>query len=660
MPVARRVPACEFCTFVQARTCAPFGGNKPKSMRDRVDGESDMSCFFLRPHAALCVCACSLLTTASALGTESEWRPPMEYVVVTASREAEPASNVLAPLTVIDRDDIDRSLAIDVSQLLGQVPGIDITPYGGPGQPVSVFMRGTNSNHTVFLVDGIRINPGTIGVAALQNIAPTLVDHIEIVKGPRSAIYGTDAIGGVVNVITRSPEETGGSGLVGYGQYNTREAAGNVDLKGDAGSLTVATRWLESDGFPIFSTETQKRGYRNLSESITGRTSIGGVNLTAHAWNATGNTQYSDFGTPADENYRDSIGAIEASGQVSHNWTTLVRFGRMQDDLRQTAIDPYAYTPAVDYETTNRTTVDWQNSISVGAHAITAGALYLDETTRALVYGTEFDANTRSTTGYVEDRVSVGAHHYSVAFGHTHHSTFGNHSTYGIEYGFESTPGTLWTASLGSAFRAPDSTDRFGYGGNPSLRPETSRNAEVGLRHRLSAHESVSVSVYDNRIDGLIVFTYSIANPYGANANVGHTRIRGAEANWEYTGERWRARLGVAHQEPVDADTGSMLIRRSRWNASGSFERVIGAHAFGLDARTAGTRPDTIYDTNFNPVSVSLGGYTLIAATWRWSLGRGLTLQAKVDNLLDKRYEYISGYNTARRSVFGALRYDFR
>jgi len=636
-----------------------------------------VSVSFVRPVVALSACVCSILGAATAHSEESvatrtsqevviadyaklaEWVPSLDYVVVTASREPEAAHDVLLPVTVIDRDDIDRSLDLDVAQLLGQVPGIDITPYGGPGQTVSVFMRGTNSNHTVFLVDGIRINPGTIGVAALQNIAPDLIDHVEIVKGPRSAIYGTDAIGGVVNFITRDPTSNGGSASIGYGRYNTRDAAGTLEIAGDAGSLSLATRWLESDGFPVFATDTQDRGYRNLSETLTGRTTVGGVDVAAHAWNATGNTQYSDYGTPTDENYHDSMGSLEASGKVMADWNTLLRIARMQDDLRQTEIDAYATIPQPDYETTNRTTLDWQNSISLGTHAITAGALWMNEATRALVYGSAFDVSTHSTTGYLEDRVIDGAHHYSAAIGHTRHSTFGDHTTYSAEYGYESAPGTIWTAGIGTAFRAPDSTDRFGYGGNPSLRPETSRNLELGMRHSIGKHESVSVTVFDNRIDNLIEFVYTAAAPYGINDNVGHARIRGAEADWQYTTDLWRAKAGVAHQEPTDTDSGTTLIRRSRWNANASVERVWGQHEFGLDAHTSGARPDTTYDANYNPVAVSLGGYTLVSATWRWSINPRLSLRAKVDNLFDKRYEYISGYNTARRGVFATIRYDF-
>ena len=130
----------------------------------------------MRIGSTICLSVSSLFlailaTPAAARATETaDWSKPEQYVLVTATREPESAANILVPVAVIDRDDIDRSLAIDISQLLGQQAGIDITPYGGPGQTVSVFMRGTNSNHTVFLVDGIRINPGTIGVAAVWTL----------------------------------------------------------------------------------------------------------------------------------------------------------------------------------------------------------------------------------------------------------------------------------------------------------------------------------------------------------------------------------------------------------------------------------------------------------------------------------------------------------
>ena len=155
-----------------------------------------------------------------------------DEIVVTATRMPIARDRALAPMIVIGRDEIERSLALDLAELLRFHAGLEVARNGGPGQPASLFIRGADSNHTLVLVDGVKINPGTLGGAALQNISADLVERIEIVKGPRSSLYGSEAIGGVVNVITR---EAGGRQLTasaGGGRYGTREAAVSTDFAG--------------------------------------------------------------------------------------------------------------------------------------------------------------------------------------------------------------------------------------------------------------------------------------------------------------------------------------------------------------------------------------------------------------------------------------------
>ena len=190
--------------------------------------------FVSRRHAAssgwaasLLACMCSAGGTAFAVTL-----PPT--VVVTATRIETPLSEVIAPTLVIDRDTIERSGANDAGELLRFHAGLDMGRNGGPGQPTAVFIRGAESNHTLVLIDGIRINPGTIGLPPLQNIPPDMIERIEIIKGPRSALWGTDAIGGVINVITRRGSRDGWSTEVGYGDYDTRKASLNGGF--DAGS----------------------------------------------------------------------------------------------------------------------------------------------------------------------------------------------------------------------------------------------------------------------------------------------------------------------------------------------------------------------------------------------------------------------------------------
>ena len=598
----------------------------------------------------------ALSPPAAAVAAEAagESGAPLAAIVVTASREPETQFEALAPTVVIDRGTIERSPGSDVGDLLRFNAGIEVVRSGGPGQQTSLFIRGANSNHTLVLVDGVRINPGTQGNAAIQNIAPEFIDHIEIVKGPRSTIYGTDAIGGVVNIITRQPQGAGADVSAGLGHYDTREAAASLWGGGQAGSLAAAVDWLESAGFPTQAGDPTDRGFRNLSLNVAGRTQLGGVELGARVWGAQGNTQYSDlYSTPIDQdqNFRDSALAADVGGRVTERLHTRLTLSQVVDDLRQ--------VQSPDYETTRRSLLDWQNSADLGAQTLTFGGLLSRENTRSSVFGTGFDVDTRSDTWYVEDRVSVGRHRLLGAVGYTHHDTFGDHTTWNAEYGYAPGGATLLTAGLGTAFRAPDSTDRYGFAGNPALRPESARNLELGLRQRLTPGQTLALSAFENRIDDLIQYVAmpTTDNPFnGVNENVARARIRGLEAAWEYADRDWQARLSASRQDPVNLADGSTLLRRTKESTTLSLARQIAAQQLGLDALATGPRSDI--DASGNPTHD--GGYLLVNLFWRATVGRDLSLQLRLENAFDKRYEVANGYFTMRRGLYGSMRYDFR
>jgi len=189
----------------------------------------------------------------------------LDEIVVTATRVPEPATRVLEPIVLIDRAALEDSLGIDVGDVLRFHAGLDIGRSGGPGQPLSLFIRGADSNQSIVMIDGVRINAGTLALAPLMNVSPELFDRIEIVKGPRSAIYGTDAIGGVVNLITRGRGESRADVLLDYGRYGTGEFALDGIYTEGGTSVQGALNGQESAGFPTFVTDTLDRGYKNLS-----------------------------------------------------------------------------------------------------------------------------------------------------------------------------------------------------------------------------------------------------------------------------------------------------------------------------------------------------------------------------------------------------------
>lgn len=576
-------------------------------------------------------------------------------VVVTATRTPQSAFDVLAPVVVIDREAVERSLATDVADLLRFHAGLELGRNGGPGQATSMFLRGTDSNHTVVLVDGVRVNPGTIGGAAIQNVAPELVERIEIVKGPRSTLYGTDAIGGVVNVITRRAGESGAQALAGYGRWNSRQLHASGTLAREAGEATLSVSSLESDGFPTRVDDATARGYRNTSFALGARTTLGGVELGARWWRARGNNEYSDFfRTPVDQDFENSSAAVEAGAQVTERWRTRVTLSRVTDEIFQNQ-PPFEGATQLDYALTRRNALDWQNGIDLGAHRVTVGALLSRETTRALSFGDGFDVRTDSNTYYAQDQVELGRHRVLLAAGWTDHDTFGGHPTWNAEYGYAPGRDTLLTAAIGTAFRAPDSTDRYGFGGNPNLEPERSRNLELGIRHRIARH-TFALSAFDNRIADLVQFVTVSFEPFaGENRNVARARIRGVEASWEYAGEDWRARVEAIRQDPEDRRDGSRLLRRAQESATLAVARRFGPHELALDVLATGDREDAGF-----PARVQLGGYTVANLTARVALSNALSVQARLENALDRKYELASGFTTMRRALMVAARYQFR
>ena len=236
---------------------------------------------------------------------------PEEQIVVTATRVPVPLQEVLVPVLVIDRDAIERSGAADPGDILRFHAGLELGRNGGPGQTTAVFMRGADSNHTLVLVDGVRINPGTIGLAALQSIDTANIERIEVVKGPRSALYGTDAIGGVINVITRRGTDSGWAAEVGYGDYDTTSASLSGGFTSGKTEFDFGAAWTDSQGFPTRTTDDVDRGFHNLNTTAQLRTGVGAADVSLSYWRADGTTEYSDFFlAPVDQDFANSTTTI--------------------------------------------------------------------------------------------------------------------------------------------------------------------------------------------------------------------------------------------------------------------------------------------------------------------------------------------------------------
>jgi vitamin B12 transporter len=624
--------------------------------------------------AILIACLIPVINSQAARADDSD--TSLSETIVTATRVPEPADQALEPVIVIDRAALEDSLAIDVGDLLRFHAGIDIDRSGGPGQPLTVFIRGANSDQSIVMIDGVRINSGTQTLAPLMNISPELFDSIEIVKGPRSAIYGTDAIGGVINLITRTGGASGADVMLDYGRYGTGEFAVDGNYTVDQTSVQAAFTGQQSAGFPTYAGDTINADYKNLSGTAAITTHLDGFELGARYYQASGATQYAnanyngDFTafesfTPLSEEFSNSLWALHASGDLTDIWHMRLTLSRVVDDLRQDQPDPYAAGIANDFDYTSRDTIDWQNDVKIASgwvnQTLTFGATVYDENTNSLSYGTAYTISTHAQTYYLQDQLDMGSNRLLLATGLAHYPEFGDHQTWNAEYGYVLTPGTLVTLSAGTAFRAPSATDRFGFGGNPDLLPESSRNFEVGFKSRIDEHQEVTLAAFQDTIDDLIVFVNDPTNPNllygGENENVDRARIRGIEASWQLKADPWSVRVEGSLQDPRDLVDDSQLLRRTKHSFTLSGTRNIGRGELGVDMLLSGPRADIDAVTGD---ALQDGGYLLAGVYGKFNLTPAWSFTARLDNALNRHYELADGYNTAGRSASISTRYSFR
>ena len=563
---------------------------------------------------------------------------PNETIVVTATRTDIPLSDAIVPVTVITREEIELSLATDLAELLRFQAGIDIGRNGGPGQATSAFLRGTESNHTLVLIDGVRMNPGTLGGAAIQHIAPEIIERVEIVKGARSALFGTDAIGGVINIITRRAENAHVETGLGTGSFDTHSGYVSAGNRSDNADFGVTLNWQDTGGYAPRIDSSIERGYDNLSANLYASRHIGNSEFSVRHWQTTGNVEYLDFFlNPVDQDFENSTTAVELNSKIASNGTSKLIVSLMQDDISQ--------NQAEDFVKSDRLGFDWQYSHAIAGHTLTGGLFAIDESASALSFGSGFNEDTSVRAAFLQDQWSRHQHRTFVALRLSDHETFGKHTTWNAEYAFEINDAWTLNAGLGHAFRAPDATDRFGFGGNPALNPELADEMQFALRYAAATGHSVNLEFYSKDIEDLIEFDLQTF----VLDNIAKAEIRGVQLGYEYRGDGFVIRTEVIKQDADNATTGERLLRRAEETATLSFTRDIGTHRIAISMIASGDRED------FG--GVKLDGYVLANLAGQIKLSDSWMLHARLENLLDTEYQTAANFRMAERSGFIELKY---
>lgn len=613
------------------------------------------------PKAALScglsICFCASSATAATDAAD------LDEIVVTASRLRQPLTHSIRHGTVIDEKAIRASLAPDLPTLLRQQAGIEITQTGGIGTQSSLFLRGANSNQTLVLLDGQRIDSATTGATALDQIMLADIERIEIVRGNVSALYGSSAIGGVVQIFTKKGAgQPGGALRASLGSYGTHTLSGGYGGQFGATRLHLSLAHRDSDGFsavrspfiptiynplaPFAPADSDRDGYRNTTLTLNVAHDLAaGHTLSALGRFSRGRVEYDGTWSNRSEQDLDAW-QLASENRLSNTWSSRLMLAASRD-----ALDSFLdANPAGRVHTRNRQ-LDWLNTLDLTpTQHLTLGLGWLGQRVASDNSYTRSRREVKHAAGgYVAE---FGRHGVQLNLRSDDYSDFGSHTTWLAGYGLEVAPGWRLIASASTAFRAPTFNELYipAWGGNPNLRPEKARSWEGGLQYASGAW-TARLMHFDTRTRDLIVYRW----PAG-NVNLNRAEVDGWEAS---AGARWgeyHLDLGFTLQDPRDADSGQVLLRRAKRLGSLTLRRQTGPWLLAAEVKASGARED-LHATSFNRIRNPAYAVVNLSGTYR--LGRDLSLQARIDNLFDRDYSLVHGYNTPGRSGHVELAWQF-
>lgn len=597
-------------------------------------------------------------------------------VIVTATRTAITANEALSSVTVITREDIDRLQPVSVADLLTGLPGVSIGQPGGIGAQTSLYLRGTNATHVLVLIDGVRIGSVSIGLPALEQIPVQAIDRIEIVRGPRASLYGSDAIGGVIQIFTRHGQPNGGispsvsttGGSHGYVNGQAGVSGGDTHLWYNAslggtysGGIPNCRMGAAEVGVACFVDDPRNDAYRNWNGFANfGYRWDNGTELAFDWMRSKSNAEYA--GSPFSGN--DAIEEQYVAGaRLSFTplsiWKVTLNAGQSRDDdatfYQGTYFAQYYPRMATGYFDSRRNQASWQNDITLNTdQLLTVGVDYQQE---HIASDTAFQQTTRGDAGvFALYQGTFGQNEVQLSGRHDHNDQFGNHNTGSAAWGYHFENGPVLSVSYGTAFHAPTFDDLYfpAFGGvptaNPDLKPETSRSIEIGLTQQLQSW-NWGVNAYQTRIDNLIVLDSNFVPQ-----NLSRARIRGLEGQLGFNLNDWRVQSYLTLLQPKNDEEGpldgNLLQRRAQRTARIDLDRKLGQFNVGATFFASSKRYDDIANTE------RMGGYATTDLRASYAFAPGWEVEGKLANAFDHRYETEYYFNQLGRTWYLTLRYS--
>ncbi len=602
----------------------------------------------VRTSLALACLAATLSSHAQNLSLDDQ--------VVTATRTGQSLGANLGAVTRLDQRAIQRLQPTDLPDLLRRMPSVSLVSNGGPGKSTSIGIRGTNDSHVLVLIDGVRIGSVTSGGAALQNIPVEQIERIEVVRGPRSSLYGSEAIGGVIQIFTRQGKGGEAKPWASLTTGSNHHHSGGAGVSGGAGnawySLGVSglsTRGIDArPGAPT--PETDHDGYRELSGNLRlGYQFANGLELEGHVLESHSHNEF-DSGYQSNSDSILRVHGVKAKYSPFDLWRVTLQAARSEDNS-----DNFRGSAFYSHFDSRRDSLGWQNDIDLATgHLLTLGYDRLEDQVGS---DAGYSQKRNSNDGFYGQYLGqYGAHEWQLALRHDGNQQFGSYNTGNIGYGLSLTDSLQWVASYGTAFKAPTLNQLYYPGfGNPDIQEETSRNLETGLR---GEHDwgDWAINLFHNEVDNLIA---NVSPPGGGPSqaeNVDKAVIKGAEfevathwADWD-----WRSNLTL--QKPENRSSrigqGDLLRRRAEQIFNLDVDRRFGRIGVGAGVHAEGRRWEDAQNTK------RLSSYSIVDLRGEYWLSSAWRLQVRISNLFDTEYETAQTYQQPGRAGYLTVRYQ--
>ena len=577
------------------------------------------------------------ISTQSFADTSSGYNTKLNTLVVTATRSEEQLNAVPTRISVIESDVLDQSPIAELPHLLMQDAAINMVQSGGFGQQSSIFTRGTNSTHTLVMRDGVRMNAASAGMASLAFMDTTELKQIEILKGPASVLYGTDAIGGVIQMITKTPEKNSAFITTEAGEHRTYKSLVGADLYQDGIYAQVRGQRLETDGTPIVdSPQARKAGYDQKGFSAKVGVEKHDYSFSADYNQNQGSSLYDNYGALIPQDFRNEQINIKGRVNLTDQFNLNARLSQFKDDLDQQAQPDYVHNTTQEAELYARWQYTPHQNLLFGATYKHMDADVLSPSAWGDEYSVDYHRASETAGYYLQHQYQGQKLNTQLGARIEQHSQFGTHAVGQLGIRYQVLPNTSLYTNIGSAFRAPTNNDLYAlnWGGNPNLKPEESFSYEVGIDQHIGPHLTASLSIYRNQVDHLITYTDVLHNIDKSTFTGGELNL-----NWQY--DAFFVNLGYAYVQAKNDDTHADLTRRPRHSAtlSTGWQNEHFGLSTSVSAKSHSTDfadwPSTTATINPGYITFDLNGY--------WNVTPYLKLFSNIQNVGDVHYK--TAYN---------------